>query len=298
MHLDLVRALLALSMLIYASYRDIEERRVPNRVWYPFVAVALLIEGTALLVKASFIGYLLIFGAALCAGLFSLGGTRRERFFELLGRPPGTTVLALLLAVSLPLLGIFLSRELGSRELLRLATSFLAAIAFVAGVHLVEELMDRRLLGGADLKAVLVLALLIPTFPPWTFHRGVVGIPVVTFLTNALLLGLVYPFGLFLLNLVRGERRWKLMFLGTPRELAEVEAGTLVLERLSGSGSRRDAPGSVTATEELLRRFRELGYDEVWTTYLIPFMVLILAGFVAGVTFGDLYTELLEAFLS
>jgi preflagellin peptidase FlaK len=66
--------------------------------------------------------------------------------------------------------------------------------------------------GGADAKAVMVLAVLFPTFP--TFYLPGVALPVVrtplgvfsmTVLTNTVLLGLAYPLVLAGVNLLRGR---------------------------------------------------------------------------------------------
>ncbi|MDY7081389.1 MAG: A24 family peptidase, partial [Halobacteria archaeon] len=39
---DLVRVVFAVPVFGYAAYRDIQERRVPHRTWYPLVAVGIL----------------------------------------------------------------------------------------------------------------------------------------------------------------------------------------------------------------------------------------------------------------
>ncbi len=66
--------------------------------------------------------------------------------------------------------------------------------------------------GGADAKALMTLAVLFPTFPQ--YELGTVTLPVVessigsfvlTILTNAVLIGLLYPVGMTVMNLVRGD---------------------------------------------------------------------------------------------
>ncbi|WP_435075547.1 prepilin peptidase [Halorubrum sp. HHNYT27] len=66
--------------------------------------------------------------------------------------------------------------------------------------------------GGADAKALIALALLFPTFPAYEVAGVVfplvetqIGVFSLTILTNTVLLGLAYPFGLAALNLRRGE---------------------------------------------------------------------------------------------
>ncbi|MFW6000127.1 MAG: A24 family peptidase [Halorubrum sp.] len=76
--------------------------------------------------------------------------------------------------------------------------------------------------GGADAKAMIALALIFPTFPTYEVAGVVlplvdtdVGVFSLTILTNAVLLGLAYPVGLAVLNLVRGEVSTS-MFLARP----------------------------------------------------------------------------------
>ena len=76
--------------------------------------------------------------------------------------------------------------------------------------------------GGADAKAMIALALVFPTFP--AYEIAGIAFPIVdtqlgvfslTILTNAVLLGLAYPIGLAVRNLVRGEVSSS-MFLARP----------------------------------------------------------------------------------
>ena len=73
--------------------------------------------------------------------------------------------------------------------------------------------------GGADAKAMIALAVIFPTFP--AYEVAGLALPIVdtqlgvfslTILTNTVLLGLAYPVGLALLNLVRGEASSSMFF--------------------------------------------------------------------------------------
>ncbi len=83
--------------------------------------------------------------------------------------------------------------------------------------------------GGADAKALMVLAVLFPVFP--TYQIGSLLLPAVetsigsltlTILTNAVVVGLVYPLGLGVYNLLQGHIS-SVMFVGRPRDWDAVE---------------------------------------------------------------------------
>lgn len=294
--LDAARVSICLAMLGYGSYRDVRERRVPNATWYPFAALALALDGWGLVAEGVFeaLGYTLLLSPAAYAFMhLSLEEADWDRFFDALSRIPGFSALVYALAIGVAAVGVWLSSAAGSGVLRSIAVSVLAAVLFVVLVALVGTVLGDQVMGGADLKALLVLSVLLPEFPSWVLETGLLGIPAVSVLMNALLIGVVYPFGLFAFNLAKGRRRWFLMFLGTPVNLDEVEPGkTRLLERTEGGG-RRGVPGSTKATGESLEEFRRLGRSEVWVPYLIPFVALILGGFVVAVTYGDLYTWIL-----
>jgi preflagellin peptidase FlaK len=77
-----------------------------------------------------------------------------------------------------------------------------------------------RAFGGADAKALIVLALLFPIYPVITLFgqsfpiiQPPLGVFALTILTNTMLLAMLYPFALGLRNFVKGYRgRWS--FLG------------------------------------------------------------------------------------
>ena len=84
--------------------------------------------------------------------------------------------------------------------------------------------------GGADAKAFMVLAVLLPTYP--TYQIDSVWLPIVatdvgvfslTVLTNAVLVALAYPLALAGHNLLRGEFSW-IAFLGREIPVEEVPA--------------------------------------------------------------------------
>lgn len=82
--------------------------------------------------------------------------------------------------------------------------------------------------GGADAKAFMVLAVVFPTYPTYYLPdlavpvvRATVGIFSLTVLTNAVMVGVVYPLGLAAINVARGHHsRW--VFVGRPLDWSAV----------------------------------------------------------------------------
>ncbi|KAB1197746.1 MULTISPECIES: A24 family peptidase [Haloferax] len=75
--------------------------------------------------------------------------------------------------------------------------------------------------GGADAKALMVFAILLPTFPSYTvgelvfpLERTALGVFSMTILTNTVIIGLAYPLLLAARNLAAGEFEFPLSFVG------------------------------------------------------------------------------------
>lgn len=95
--------------------------------------------------------------------------------------------------------------------------------------------------GGADAKALIVLAVLFPVYP--TYEIGALAFPLyeaaagsfaLTILTNAVVVGILYPVGLAGYNLLSGNRA-RVMVLGRPRSWRDLgRAHGRLLETESG----------------------------------------------------------------
>jgi Type IV leader peptidase family. len=154
---DLLR-LSAVPVFAWVARRDIETRRVPNRVWYPLVALGVV---------------LLAWDAV--AHLGSGVVWQRRRF----------------------LIGV--------------AFTLLFVVPLVYGFWLIGGF------GGADAKALFVIAILFPAYPDYNLWEfGLVGVEApyvrsslpafsLTVLTNTVLVGAVYPLVLAARNAVGGH---------------------------------------------------------------------------------------------
>jgi len=169
------------------------------------------------------------------------------------------------------------------------------------------------LFGGADAWALIFLAVCIPAFP----IEPIGGFPPLGFLpfsvlVNAVLLNLFTPLGIYIMNVMKGNRApFPYPFLGFPVEGDSIEYSYgYIMEDISeeeGVISRRfftirEALGGIIRGEgrvytKDLRRYPEQYVDEldlyrkagkIWISYGVPFIVPITAGLLSALFVGDL----------
>jgi preflagellin peptidase FlaK len=169
-----------------------------------------------------------------------------------------------------------------------------------------------NLFGGADAWALVFISFSVPTFP----FVPLLGNPPLGFLAfsaliNALLLNLAAPAGIFLINILRGNRApLQYMFFGfpVPGDRIQQEWGFVMedFEEKNGEVRRRfigffdsirrmySGEGRVY-TKDLREHPEEFSRElstykkagTVWISYAVPFIIPIMAGFVSAVIFGD-----------
>ncbi len=153
------------------------------------------------------------------------------------------------------------------------------------------------LAGGADAKALMALAVLLPF--PLVFNASV---PVlqsplpgsVVVLGDSLLAVLFLPLVFIVRNLLNGDLRFPAMFLGYKLPLAEVpERWVWPMEHPDGDGGTNlhlFASKGPEFTWESLEELEELGIEEIWVTPKVPFMLPLTGGFLLAFLAGDVLT--------
>jgi preflagellin peptidase FlaK len=161
------------------------------------------------------------------------------------------------------------------------------------------------LAGGADAKALMAIALLLPfplsfteALPVWqSVLPGSFAV-----LGNGLLAFLLVPLGLLAWNLAHGDLRFPHLFVGVKRRAAEVHRGhQWPMEIVDATGARRTRLfASRMSSEEIAETFERvqaLGDARVWVSPKIPFMLPLLAGFLLAFLAGDLMLGAMERIL-
>jgi archaeal preflagellin peptidase FlaK len=379
-----ISAVAVLATLIYASYLDIRDRRVPFICWLPMLAVGvactsvLLWQTTA---NASLVsGYLALVASFLYADYLDNRG--RKDSSGLSGYYAESRIFWYLLPVLvLPALSWFVLAPSFSVQLVPWYVMFAGIFGYISYMEYkgwpaqapkkkgktrgaarepdINEVMTRwyfvliilifaitsvlmlfgtgawgrpalvvlllsvfcgvfyifgrmNLFGGADAWALVFISFCVPTFPfTPLLGSSPLGFFAFSVLINALMLNLVAPVGIFLINLIRGNRAPLMyLFFGFPVKGEEIQQEWgFVMEDFGekdGKVSRKfigffDSLRRMYAgegrvyTKDLrehpdefrseLAMYRKAG--TVWISYAVPFIIPITAGFITAAIFGD-----------
>lgn len=224
------RIFLASVMLTGAAYSDIQTRRVPNKYWFPFLAIAA---------------------------------------------------------------GLLLADLVGAWQ-----DTWQAVLVAVGSLALFYVLWWLGLLfGGADAKALMVLALLVPhdvTNGPWTLT------PAIDSLFNGTLATLVLPVGIALMNMARGRWAGVATFLAMPMSITRArQRHVWPLERADdGQVRRRLWQRRGEDLDAVYDALGAAGVTVVWATPKIPFIVPLLIGWLSAVFWGNVLLHMVALIVS
>lgn len=200
-----------------------------------------------------------------------------------------------------------LYKELALRPLI-ISAGFIFILAYI--------LFKIGAFGGADAKAIMVMSLIIPTYPgfqvpgyAFPLTRPIYDIFALSILANAALLTVVVPIGLALYNLAEMGLNFDhpaYIFMGYKTRISNLAGKHIRLiqgfEMTDGRIRSYFKWGGMEINEKTLRELKDLSgkcliKDEVWVTPELPFMVPITLGFFTAVFYGDLMFELIRSFL-
>lgn len=179
-----------------------------------------------------------------------------------------------------------------------------------------------HLFGGADAWAFIFISALVPLFPlePLWGYPAIAFFPL-SVLINAVFLNLAAPVGIFIYNIIKGNRAPIFyMIVGFPvdgkkitdsfgfvmEDFEETEDGikrqyipfTASLKRMI-SGKRRmytqDLKKYPAEYKKELNLYARSG--QVWISFGVPFIIPITAGFLFALLFGDIIYQILVIFM-
>ena len=179
-----------------------------------------------------------------------------------------------------------------------------------------------HLFGGADAWAFIFITALVPLFPfePLWGYPAIAFFPL-TVMINTLILNIVTPVGIFIYNILKGNRAPLFyMFVGFPvdgkkitdsfgfimEDFEETEEGiirqyisfTASLKRMI-SGKRRMYTQDLKKNPEDYKKELDLyaRSGRIWISYGVPFIIPITAGFIFSLFVGDMIYKILVMFI-
>ncbi|MEM3396467.1 MAG: A24 family peptidase C-terminal domain-containing protein [Thermoplasmata archaeon] len=290
-YIDITRVIVALGLFSIASYSDYRTRQIENYVWLIGGAIgSLLLFSHLILISSSGIAYLL---GLLAIALFFTPYISLERF----GISETTEIyvemtLYILLTALTFLIGFYwFSPENG------------ILMGIVAMQVLMRVFYELNIIhGGADAKALMLIALLFPTYPRFlNFPLAETNISMfetmfpfaLTVLLNAVFWFIFYPLVLFLYNAVKGNAKIPHAFFGYKMPVCDVKKKFVWLMEHPVNGKivtkytpDKDEDENIAVEVAELER---LGRKEVWVTPQIPFIIPITAGLFISVILGNVF---------
>jgi preflagellin peptidase FlaK len=160
----------------------------------------------------------------------------------------------------------------------------------------------RLLFGGADAKALMALAILVPLqpallgeqLPLWkSFMPGSWII-----FANATILFLFIPISLLIFNIGKRNLQFPHCLLGYKISLEKAKQKFVwPLEKIKDGNRRLMYMPKKFDVDEDLAEFEKLGITEIWVTPKIPFMIPLLAGFLVTFFLGDLLLKIVQVLM-
>lgn len=176
---------------------------------------------------------------------------------------------------------------------------------------LVYVLFQMGTFGGADAKSLIVISIILPTYPAFSafgyhfpLNEPLLDLFAFGILGNAVFLTVVVPIGLAVYNISRMGLHIDnplYIFIGYKSRISDLANKHIKLiqsfEEGNGQIIFRFKRGGVEINEAVISEMKALlekGLikDEVWVTPGLPFMIPITLGFFVAVSYGDMITEL------
>jgi len=196
--------------------------------------------------------------------------------------------------------GILLAIQYFSPEGFGSQTIYLIFVPImIALVYLFFQM--RLIFGGADAKAIMALAILVPFTPSintYPLFESIMPFSWVIF-SNSIVLFLAIPFSLLLYNIYKKDLRFPHCLFGYMISVDKAkEKFVWPIEKIvDGKRKLVKMPKSFDIDEELAA-FKKYGIKKIWVTPKVPFMIPLLSGFIIAFLIGDLLMIFMQYIIS
>ncbi len=172
----------------------------------------------------------------------------------------------------------------------------LAALQILMIVALAYLLYAIGAYGGADAKAIMLLAILFPVYPTFD-DLPILSTGFGSFAFSVLANSVIAAPLLLVFMLIRNIARYgvKCMrgnllyyFIGYKAKVSDIPQFHNLLEYINDRGEFVRSKRAVEPDDKMIRRLKKMGIEEVWVTPALPFLVFITAGYVVAFIAGDL----------
>lgn len=295
--IDLIRVVLGLAFLFYASITDFKTRRVKNEIW-----VMMGISGIALLAidliqrKAAWESLLILvpIGILFISMFYDFGNNEMDD-------KKGMNLLPILLYLIGFIVILFMFFRLSGNTLFYQLLTVPLLILFFFILY-----QAGMIHGGADAKAMMAIAILTPFYPHFSefpllqFESVRMAEAMELFFPFAFLvlmnsvLFVVWVFlGFIIYNATKGDYGFPEMLLGYRMDIDEVEKKYVwPMERIM-DGERVLVLFPRKIEKENLDKLREMEIKRIWVTPKIPFIIFITAGFAISVFIGNIFAAMM-----
>ena len=158
----------------------------------------------------------------------------------------------------------------------------------------------RLIFGGADAKALMAIAILVPLeptisqFPLW---NGSLMPSSWYIFSNSVIIFLLFPLSLLIFNLAKRNISFPYCLLGYKMSIKKARKKFVwPLEKIVNGKRKFVYMPKDFDVEEELNEFEKNNITDIWVTPKIPFMIPLLAGFICAFIIGDIMYYLMSLF--
>jgi preflagellin peptidase FlaK len=284
--LDLTRLLVAVAILVIASYSDWKTRMASDIYWLFIGCLGLVLIAYQIFAEGADPLYFLF--------LVPLGAVFFDIFWERKGIiEDGINPMPLLLYLAAFACLVYLALTFWEELLFWQLLDILIMFGLLILLYQIDVIK-----GGADAKALIALSLLFPVYPliggfpliPIPSDLSMLLFPFsLLILFNAAILSLIVPLGLLLYNLVHRDIKFPAMLLGYRADI-DVAKKKFVwpMQRVENNQLKFVYfPKDDEENDKILQNLSEFGARRIWVTPKIPFLLFITAGLVLSAIVGN-----------
>lgn len=158
----------------------------------------------------------------------------------------------------------------------------------------------RLLFGGADAKALMSLAILVPFNPSlfiFPIYDSIMPFSWIIF-ANSILIFIIIPISLFFYNAYKKNLELPFCFFGYKININNIKDKFVwSLEKIKNGQRKFNYIPQEWNQEEIYESYYKQEINMIWVTPKIPFMVPLLIGFIISFIFGDIISSIISIIL-